>query len=59
MSYFLSNDDVVTYAHTFDERLLRGMNIIWQMRLKSISNAFSYDFVDRIAKTNRSIISWN
>jgi hypothetical protein len=49
MSYFLSNDDVVTYAHTFDERLLRGMNIIWQMRLKSTNNAFSYDFVYHIA----------
>jgi hypothetical protein len=49
MSNFLGNDDVVTYSPTFDESLLRRMNIIRQMRLNSICYAFGYDFVNDIA----------
>jgi hypothetical protein len=56
VSNFLGNDDIISYLPTFNESLLRRVDINGQVRLKSIGNAFIYDFVNYIAKTNRPII---
>jgi hypothetical protein len=53
----LGDDNVITDMPSFNERLLRRVNVVWQMRLESICNALIDDFVNDIAKANRSEIS--
>src|SRR4051812_38014126 len=57
MSDFLSNNNVIANAATFNESLLRRVNVVRQVWLKPICSAFGNDFVDNVAKTNRTVIS--
>jgi hypothetical protein len=59
MSDFLSNYDVIANTSSLNESLLSWVNIIREMGLKPVCNAFSNDFVYYIAKANGSIVSWN
>jgi hypothetical protein len=49
MCYFLSNYNIVTNASPFNEGLLRGVNIIRQVGLEPICNAFGNTFIDHIS----------
>jgi hypothetical protein len=55
----LGNNDVVTNSSPLDESLLSRVNVIREMRFQSVGNAFGYDFVNHVAKTDRSEISGN
>jgi hypothetical protein len=44
----LSNNDIVTNSSPLDESLLSRVNVIWEMRFQSVSNALGYDFVNHI-----------
>jgi hypothetical protein len=59
MRDLLSNNDVITNLSTFYKSLLGGVDVVRQMRFKSICNTFCNNFINYIAKTNRSIISRN
>jgi hypothetical protein len=55
----LSNNDVVTNSSPLNESLLSRVNVIREMRLQPVSNAFGYDFVDHIAETDGSEVRGN
>ena len=59
MSDFLRNYNVITNSTPFDKSLLRGINIIRQVRFEPISERFSNNLVDDITKANGSIVSRN
>ena len=56
VSNFLRYYDVVTNTSTFNECLLRRMDLIWQMRLQPISQGLSNNFINYITQAYRSKI---
>jgi hypothetical protein len=59
VSDLLSYNNIITDTPSFNECLLRRVNVVRQMRFESICNALRNDFVNDIAKTNRPEISWH
>ena len=52
MDYFLSDDDVGRYVPILNKSSMRVINIVRQVRLKSIGKGFSNNLINDIAEAN-------